>query len=152
MSQKVFTGRGTVTKFGPVTATAQAYPNTLPVLKTIGFSGITIKTEDTTNMDSVGAFEEFIATTANSGEITLTGFKVPGDPGPTAFRVLTTGLGLIALSVQCPIAGSQTTTGDLYTLVGVVTELQEADLSYEKATTWMAKIKINGVTAYTPGA
>jgi len=146
---KAFTGKGTVFSIG----TAGVTPTYTGVseLKTFSFSGTKNDTEDVTNSDSAGRAREFLVTLLDSGEISVSGNYVASDAGQIAFRAAFNSGVILPFKIQLPLAPGQTTLGDLFTFLGLVTE-NALDLQFDKATSFAGKVKISGLITYTEGS
>lgn len=146
---KAFTGKGTVYSIGtPITTPVYT---AVSELKTYSFSGSKNDTVDVTNSDSAGRTREKIVTLLDPGEISISGNYVAGDAGQIAFRAaLNSGLTL-PHKIVLPLAPTQTTTGDTFTFLGIVSE-NNLDLSFDKEVSFSAKVAITGVITYVQGS
>jgi predicted secreted protein len=134
------------------TATLLTYTK-VAELKTLDFSGSKNDTEDVTNFDSAGRAKEFVVTLLDMGEIKISGNYIVTDAGQTAFRAaFLSGLKL-SFEIQLPINtnAGQTTSGDVWTFLGAVTELDNT-FAYDKAITFSATVKVSGLIDVTPGS
>jgi predicted secreted protein len=149
---KAFSGKGTVLGIGPIvgsTGTATFVP--IAELKTFNFSGTKNDIEDVTNSDSAGRAREYLVTLLDSGDISVSGNYIAGDAGQTAFRAAFNLGSVNEWEIQLPKTPLQTTTGDLITFNGVVTE-NSLDIQFDKAVTFSGKIKVSGVITFVSGS
>ena len=155
MATKAVTGRGTI--FSIQTA-AGTPPTVVPVLnmKTYAFSGQSVKFDDVTNLNSSAdggiIVDESIPATEDPGTFTASGIWIPSDPGQEAIAAAWESHALTVFTVQAPIAGAQTTTGNLYTFSGYLQDNPLPDLDYSKAVTIKFTIKLNTAVATTVGS
>lgn len=105
-------------------------------------------------MDSVGAYKETIITLLDPGEISISGNRVPGDAGQTAFNEAYGNRAKISCQIQLPIdaAAGQSQNGDVYSFDAWVTQPALVDLQYDKAISFNAKVKITGPVTLTAGS
>ncbi len=115
-------------------------------IKTMSWSGAQADTEDVSNMDSPNAYKESVVTMLDSGEVSLSGNRISGDAGQTAFNTAYGNRAKISCKIELPIAtaAGQTAQGDVYTFDAWVTQPTLVDLQYDKAITFSAKVKITG--------
>lgn len=114
-------------------------------------SGRVAKVVDVTNLQSGAA--EFIVTLVDSGTFDCSGNTVQADPGQLAvesnFATLASNIGF---KVELRKTPAQTTTGNSYTMVGVIQEWDPiSDISVDKAVTFSLKIKISNTITFTAG-
>jgi hypothetical protein len=154
MATKAVTGRGTIFSI----TTAGGSPATVPVLnmKTYAFSGQTLKFDDISNLNSSvngGVIvDESLPATEDPGTFTATGIWIPSDPGQEALAAAWASHSLNTYTVQAPIAGAQTTTGNLYTMTGFLQDNPLPDLDYSKAVTIKFTVKLNSAVVTTQGS
>ena len=152
---KAVTGKGRI--FSVQTA-AGSPPTLVPVLnmKTYSFSGQSVKFDDVSNLNSPTnggiIVNEVIPATEEPGTLTLSGIWIPSDPGQTALEAAWTSHALTTFTVQAPIGGAQTTTGNLYTFTGYLQDNPLPDLDYSKAVTIKFTIKLNSQVVTTQGS
>jgi predicted secreted protein len=145
---RAFTGKGTVLSIG--TAGATPVYTSVSELKTYNFSGAKNDTEDITNSDSAGRAREFLVTLLDSGEISIAGNYVASDAGQVAFKAgFNSGL-ILPFKLQLPVAPGQTTSGDVMTFLGLITE-NDISLQFDKVISFAAKIKLSGIITYVSG-
>ena len=150
MATKGVTGRGTVFSIGVAGSPETFTP--IMNMRTYSFSGNTVKFDDISNLNSSvngGVIvEESIPASEDPGTFTASGIWIPSDAGQTALAAAWGTHGLTDFKVQFPIAGAQTTTGNLYTFSGFLQDNPLPDADYSKAITIKFAIKLN--TAITP--
>ena len=117
-------------------------------IKTITQSGRQVATEDTTNMQS--SAREFIPTLLDSGTWDISGNRIGTDAGQIAMEASFSGLKLHNFKIQLPVESGQTTTGDLFTFLALVQEVNYS-VAVDKAQTFTAKLKVSGAITLTPG-
>jgi len=126
-------------------------------MKTYSFSGQSIKFDDITNLNSpllgtTVTVEESLPATFDPGMLTASGIYIPSDPGQLAITNGFTAVALLSFRVQFPIAGTQTTTGNLYTFSGYIQDDPLPDADYSKATPIKFTIKIVTPIVKTQGS
>ena len=154
MATKGVTGRGTVFSIGiagsPETFTA------IMNMKTYSFSGNSLKFDDISNLNSSTnggvIVEESLPATEDPGTFTASGIFIPSDAGQTALAAAWGTHALTDFKVQFPVAGSQTTTGNLYTFSGYLQDNPVPDADYSKAIMVKFTIKLNTAVTVTGGS
>ncbi|MGF7180388.1 hypothetical protein [Tunturiibacter psychrotolerans] len=154
-SKAAVLGAGTVLSIGGVTG-ATGTETFLPVgeLTDIKFDGFKRETAQNTNFDS-GQIRQDLGTILDYGSISGTYNRVSTNTGQLAMiaALQSTGGNAYDFKLQLPVNAllAQTTTGDLYTISGIVTEAGAFDLSQTKVSTSNFSIKINSFT-FTAGS
>jgi hypothetical protein len=116
------------------------------------FDAIKRATTTNTNFDS-GQTVQYLGTTLDYGSLSGTYNRVSTNTGQLALIAANAQGGAYDFKLQLepnPLAG-QTTTGDLYTLTGIVTEAGAFDLSQTKVAACTFSIQLNGVL-FTAGS
>jgi hypothetical protein len=154
MPTKGTTGKGTVLSI----VTTGTTPTTTPILnmRTYSFSGQSVKFDDITNLSSstqgTVIVEESLPATMDPGTLTASGIWIPSDPGYEAIVAGFTANTLLNFTLQMPIAGTQTTTGNLYSFTGYIQDNPLPDADYSKAITIKITIKLNSAIVPTAGS
>lgn len=120
-------------------------------LKTLDFSGSKNDIEDVSNFDSASRFKEYIVTMADAGDCSISGNYIAGDTGQGLFRGAFTAGTVLSFQIVLPLQSGQTSFGEKWVFNGIVQELDNA-ISYDKALTFSAKLKVTGPIVVTPGA
>jgi hypothetical protein len=115
-------------------------------------SGRVAKMVEVTNLQS-GAVER-ITTLVDSGTVECSGNRVVGDPGQiaaeAAFETLASNVGF---QIELRKSPTQTTKGDTYTFVGVVSEYDPiSEISVDKAITSTIKVTISNTMTFAAGS
>jgi hypothetical protein len=142
-------GVGAVVSIGGVTGASGT--ETFTVIGEVAdakFSGRKLATSSTTNFDSLG-YARKVGTILDFGQFTCTVERVGNDAGQLALIAANASRVAYDFKVQLPINPKigQTTTGDLITFSGLVTEAGDFDISLTKASEYTFTIEIDG--AYT---
>ncbi len=149
---KGYIGKGTVFSIGSG-GTGETFV-AVAQLKTAQFGGQKMNFEDITNLDSasVGAtvLKEQMPTTADAGTVALSGIFLPSDAGQTALTTAYNGA-LTDFKIQLPKGPLQTTTGNLYTFSGYVSEQPLPDIQFDKVLTFKVTITLTTPITSTPG-
>jgi hypothetical protein len=139
---KAKAGRGTILSIGAITgATAAAF---VPVgeLDDSSFSGGAWSFEETTNFDS-GVDEEFLVTTRNNGELSLSGNLIDGDTGQNAVNAAYDSGDKHDFQVQLRPGPGQT-TGTLYKFSALVMSFFDISIKTKSRISFTGKLKISG--------
>jgi hypothetical protein len=107
-------------------------------------------TEDVTNFESPGA-SEHIATFLENKEITFQGNRVASDAGQAAVEAAYATGQPVAFTIQLPISGSQTVTGDSFTFSAIVV-LPSFSLTPTKVVKFSLKVQPTGAWTKTAGS
>jgi hypothetical protein len=152
-SKAVVIGSGTILSIVGVTG-ATGTPTPLPIGEITGakFSGWKTATAKNTNFDS-GNVEQSLGTLFNWGTLTATYNNVVSNPGQLALLAAAKALVSYDFTLQLPpnpLAG-QTTTGNLYTISGIVTSAGAFDTDQTKVSTADLEVTINNIVI-NPGS
>lgn len=145
-------GKGTV--FSIQTSAAGVTPivySPVAEIKTLDNTGSKNDLEEVTNFDSEGRFKEYIVTLADAGDLSIAGNYITSDAGQAAFRAAFNAGTVLSYTIVLPLQSGQSTSGEKWTFNGIVSELDN-NVSYDKALTFSAKVKITGPITVTPGA
>ena len=112
-------------------------------------SGRQAATTQVTNLQSLAS--EFIPTLISEGDLALSGNRISTDAGQLAIEAAFNSLKLAQFKLQLPVAGAQTTTGDLYSFTALVTDSVFV-VSFDKAINYDVKLKISGLMTFTAGS
>jgi hypothetical protein len=154
-SKAAVLGAGTVLSIGGVTGAAGT-ETFVPIgeLSDFKFDGFKRSTTTNTNFDS-GQVQQDLGTILDYGTLAGTYNRVSTNAGQLALIAALQSTGGFAydfkLQLQPNALLGQTTTGDLYTLSGIVTEAGAFDLSQTKVSSSTFSIKLNAV-AFVAGS
>lgn len=141
---KAFAGQGTQLQFGGAVGTSPSYATLAEVTK-IQRSGSKMDLADATNMDSTGAYREFVATLLDGGEISFDANYVPTDATQVTLQGLFDNRTLGQWKIVLPgILGSWA--------FNAYSTSSDFDLSVDKLSTFSGKLKISGQPVFTPGS
>jgi predicted secreted protein len=118
-------------------------------IKTTQYSGAKTDLEDITNMDSPGAFREFLPTLLDSGQVAIGGVSDLTDAGQLVVNAAFIAQTKVIVKHQYPPAAGQT-TGFLRTFAGYIQD-NNLDAQFDKASSFAATIKITGPITDTAG-
>jgi hypothetical protein len=148
-ASKGFTGSKVVFKIG-TTAVAQ--------VKTLQLNGQKVTYEDISNLDtpllgsSAVPLKEKLPVTAEPGTLAIGGIYLPADTGYLALVAAYESQALSSFTIQLPKGPGQTTTGNLFTFSGFISELPLPDVQWDKTLTFKTTIELNTDIAITPGS
>jgi hypothetical protein len=148
-ASKGFTGSKVVLKLG-ATALAQ--------VKTLQLSGQKVTYEDISNLDSAVlgtsavVLKEKLPTTAEPGTLAIAGVYLPADAGYVALAAAYESQALSVFTIQLPKGPGQTTTGNLFTFSGYVSEQPNPDVQWDKTLTFKTTIELTTEIVVTPGS
>ena len=124
-------------------------------LKTGQFAGQKINFDDITNLDSpvqnLSVLKEVLPATADAGTLALGGIFLPADAGQLALQAAYGGA-LTDFKIQLPKGPGQSTTGNLYTFSGYVSEGVYPDIQFDKTLTFKAMVTLTTLITLTPGS
>ncbi len=107
-------------------------------------------TTDSTSLDSTNS--EVIGTIPDYGEVSLTGKYLPADAGRVALLAAFDGA-VHEFKLQLPKLALQTTAGDLYDFMAILTEYTPiSDVNATKPLEFSCKMKINALPTLTAGS
>lgn len=106
---------------------------------------------DVTNFQS--SAREFVPTLIESGTWDIEGNRIGGDVGQVAMETAFTTVPpvLKQFKIQLPKTANQTTTGDSFTFMALIKELDYA-VEIDKAVTLTGKLKVSGILTVTAGS
>src|SRR5690606_12604100 len=118
---------------------------TTPVAKLTSISGIDASAEtiDVTSLDSQGGYREFLAGFKDAGEVSISGWFVPGDPGQAALYTAFQSGETQSCKIQFPAS-----LGAAWEFDGVVTAFTTS-AETEDAITFESTIKVSGEPTLT---
>lgn len=132
---KAITGLGTTLGIGVT-------PTLVGEIIEVKQSGRTVKTDDTTNMNSLAT--EFLPTIMDSGTWDITFNRVGTDAGQTALETAFQSLASnTSFTITLPKTSTQTVKGDSWTFLGLVQELSYS-IAPDKKVMGTLKVKISG--------
>lgn len=121
-------------------------------LKSVTYPGSKADFDDITNMDSTGAYREFVPTLNDAGTVDFQGVWAETDPGQVAATAAFEAQQLCQFKHQfAPRTGE--TAGFLRTWNGYMASKPQIDAQFDKASTFSGSIKVTGLytdTAPTP--
>jgi predicted secreted protein len=141
MTSQAFAGQGTQLQLGNG-ATPEVFATIAEITK-IQRSGSKMDIVDVTNMDSVGAYREKLATLLDAGEISFDANYVPGDVTQQGLQAQFDGRTLSNWKIVI-IGGRGTWSFKAYSISA------DFDLTVDKASVFSGKLSITGATTYTP--
>ena len=147
-------GTGSVVSIGAVTGSTGT--ETFTVIGEVSdakFSGRKRATTSTTSFASLGVARK-LDTIVDYGQFTCTVLRVSNNAGQVAIINANTVGGTWDFKVQLPVntKAGQTTTGDLITFSGIVTEAGDFDISLTKASEYTFTVDIDGSWTVTAGS
>jgi hypothetical protein len=149
-TSKAFAGRGTVVQYS-TNPPSVAY-TTASELKTAAFSGAKYDLADVSNLES-GNFKEWLPTTADSGECSMSGNYLPNSAAELAMIGFFTNATLVTWQLVLPPSAAQgfPTTLGTFTFTGYISSI-DYGLETSKEATIAFKIKITGAIAFSGGS
>lgn len=145
---KAQTGLGSVLMIGGTGYTPSTAVSVYEI-KSLNLTGRVASTADVTNFQS--SQKEFVAVIGDGGEWSLQGARVSSDAGQAAMEASFQALTLNSFTITLPKAPGQTTSGDSYAFLGLITEMSY-DVESEKEISISSKIKISGPLTLTQGS
>lgn len=146
-SKSVVLGSGTVLSIlGPTGAIPAATPVHIAEVSDMKFDGWKTSTTTTTNFDS-GNVVQNLGTQFDWGTFSATYNNIPSDPGQLALLVAAKSRVSYDFTLQLlpePL-WEQTTTGNLYTISGIVTSAGGFDMSQTKVSSCTLTVQINNI-------
>jgi hypothetical protein len=130
---KATRGVGTTISKGTTT------PTLIGGLTSIGGIEITAETMDTTTLDSLGAYREFIQTWKDGGEVPLEGYFLPEDTGQTAMQTALDSGAEEDYTITFP-----TTPSADWKFKGVVTGFTVGNVELDGAIAFATTVKVSG--------
>jgi hypothetical protein len=146
-------GIGAVISIGEVTGTSGTETfTTIGEVTDVKFTGRKRDTVDVTSFGS-GGVKRKLGTILDYGSATLTTIRVPGDAGQLAVIAANVAGVAYDFKIQLPVdtEAGQSTTGDLITASGIVTE-SNFDISLTKASEFTFTIEWDGAYTVTAGS
>jgi hypothetical protein len=106
---------------------------------------------DVTNFES--SAREFVPTLIESGTWDIEGNRIGGDAGQLAMEAAFTTVPpvLSQFKIQLPKSGGQTSTGDSFTFLALIKEL-DYSVEIDKAVSLTGKLKVSGILTVTAGS
>ncbi len=140
-------GTGTVVSIGGLTGGATTTFTAIGEISDFKSSGRKRGTTPVTNFDSLGIVRK-LGTTLDLGQVDMTVNRVSDNAGQEAVIAANLQGGAYDFKVQLPINPDigQTTTGDLVTFSGIVTEAGDFDISLTKASEYTFSVDLNSWT------
>jgi hypothetical protein len=128
-------------------------------IKTIKAPQPKFGTEDVTTLDS-GAIRKFIKTLQDPGEMDVSVLWESADVGQVAVLAAFATISNSANGADYPfklalpvnLSGGETTTADIFTFSGLVTDYSGPELQPDKTITWSFKVKIDGAITFAEGS
>lgn len=120
-------------------------------IKNVQRSGSKVDTVDVTNMESVGAYREFIAGLIDGGEFSFSANYIPHDSTQQALQASMDNQTVAPWKLTLPaksISDSENTTPGFWSFLALVTSF-DIDLPTDKEASISAKLKISGKPVFT---
>jgi len=142
---RAFAGQGSQLQLGAGTPAAPGAYTTIAEITKIQRSGSKMDLVDVTNMDSIGAYREKLATLLDGGDIALDANYIPQDATQQSLQALFDNRTLAPWQIVLPNSlGTWNFNAYLMSL--------DFDLSTDKASTLSSKLTITGKPVFTPGS
>jgi predicted secreted protein len=146
---KAFAGQGAALTMGNG-ASPEVFTK-LAELKSIQRSGAKADQVDVTNMDSIGAYREYLATLLDAGEISFTGNYIPSDATQAALQTTFDARAVVNWKIVLPPAGTYIVSLGTWTFAAFVTAF-DFDIPHDKEATISGKLKITGKPVFAVGS
>lgn len=137
---QAFAGQGTQLQLGDGASPTESFSTVAEVTK-VSRGGSKMDLVDTTNMDSVGAYREKLATLLDGGEISFDANYIPGDVTQQALQAQFDGRTRSNWKIVLP--GARGTFSFVAYSISA-----DFDLSVDKAATFSGKLSITGAPTF----
>lgn len=139
-----FSGQGSQLQRGDGGSPTESF-TTLTEVKSIQRSGSKSDQVDVTNMDSTGAYREYLPTLNDAGEISFTGNYIPGDTTQQNLQLDFDNRAKRNFKIVLPNSLGH------WAFAAFVSGL-DFDLAIDKEATITCKLKVTGKPIFTPGS
>jgi hypothetical protein len=127
-------------------------------IKTLQLNGQKVSYDDISNLDSPAlgtslvAVKEKLPATAEAGTLAISGIYLPANAGYEALAAAYLTQALTTFTMQLPIVPGQTTSGNLYSLSGYVSEAPHPDVQWDKTMMFKCTIELAANPTFTQGS
>lgn len=143
---RAFAGQGSQLQLGSGTPASPGTYTTIAEITKIQRSGSKMDIVDTTNMDSIGAYREKLATLLDGGEISFEANYIPQDATQASLQAAFDNRTLAPWKIELP-----NSLGN-WVFAAYVSTPSDFDLTVDKASTISGKLTITGKPIFTPGS